>query len=149
VKIICVEPADSPILTGGDPGRHKIRGIGANFVPEVLDRGIYDEIIDVEFDDAITVARALATSEGILGGISAGAAVWAALELAKHPENAAGSSSRSSLTSVNGISQPRFSNTSGIERAMVAHPMCPASWASLSDPRRRESNPRKHESCRG
>ena len=88
VKIIGVEPADSPILTGGDPGPHKIQGIGANFIPEVLDRGIYDEIIDVKFDDAITVARALATSEGILGGISAGAAVWAALELAKRPDNA-------------------------------------------------------------
>ena len=88
VKIIGVEPADSPILTGGDPGPHKIQGIGANFIPEVLDREIYDEIIDVKFDDAITVARALATSEGILGGISAGAAVWAALELAKRPDNA-------------------------------------------------------------
>jgi cysteine synthase len=88
VQIVGVEPADSPILTGGDPGPHKIQGIGANFVPEVLDRGIYDEIIDVGFDDAITVARALGTDEGILGGISAGANVWAALELAKRAENA-------------------------------------------------------------
>jgi cysteine synthase A len=88
VQIVGVEPADSPILTGGDPGPHKIQGIGANFIPEVLDRGIYDEIIDVGFDDAIAVARALGTDEGILGGISAGANVWAALELAKRPENA-------------------------------------------------------------
>ncbi|RVW01760.1 cysteine synthase A [Rhodococcus spongiicola] len=88
VTIVGVEPADSPILTGGEPGPHKIQGIGANFVPEVLDREIYDEIIDVEFDDAVRVARSLGTDEGILGGISAGANVWAALELAKRPENA-------------------------------------------------------------
>ncbi|RVW09383.1 cysteine synthase A [Prescottella agglutinans] len=88
VTIVGVEPADSPILNGGQPGPHKIQGIGANFVPEVLDREIYDEIIDVEFDDAIRVARSLGTDEGILGGISAGANVWAALELAKRPENA-------------------------------------------------------------
>ncbi|MGF7120290.1 cysteine synthase A [Rhodococcus sp. TAF43] len=88
VQIVGVEPADSPILNGGQPGPHKIQGIGANFVPEVLDREIYDEIIDVEFDDAIRVARSLGTDEGILGGISAGANVWAALELAKRPENA-------------------------------------------------------------
>jgi cysteine synthase A len=88
VKIVGVEPVDSPILTGGDPGPHKIQGLGANFIPEILDRTIYDEIIDVGFDDAITVARALGTDEGILGGISAGANVWAALELAKRPENA-------------------------------------------------------------
>ncbi|QNG20311.1 cysteine synthase A [Rhodococcus triatomae] len=88
VTIVGVEPADSPILTGGEPGPHKIQGIGANFVPDVLDREIYDEIIDVEFDDAVRVARALGTDEGILGGISAGANVWGALELAKRPENA-------------------------------------------------------------
>lgn len=88
VTIVGVEPADSPILNGGQPGPHKIQGIGANFVPEVLDREIYDEIIDVEFEDAIRVARSLGTDEGILGGISAGANVWAALELAKRPENA-------------------------------------------------------------
>lgn len=88
VTIVGVEPADSPILNGGQPGPHKIQGIGANFVPEVLDREIYDEIIDVEFDDAIRVARSLGTDEGILGGISAGANVWGALELAKRPENA-------------------------------------------------------------
>ncbi|QCQ92609.1 cysteine synthase A [Rhodococcus sp. SGAir0479] len=88
VKIVGVEPADSPILNGGEPGPHKIQGIGANFVPDVLDREIYDEIVDVEFDDAIRVARDLGTQEGILGGISSGAIVWAALELAKRPENA-------------------------------------------------------------
>ena len=88
VQIVGVEPKDSPILNGGDPGPHKIQGLGPNFIPEVLDRGVYDEIVDVEFDDAIRVARALGTEEGILGGISAGANVWAALELAKRPENA-------------------------------------------------------------
>lgn len=88
VKIVGVEPIDSPILTGGQAGPHKIQGLGANFVPEVLDRGVYDEIIDVAFPDAIEVARALGTDEGILGGISAGANVWAALQLAKRPENA-------------------------------------------------------------
>ncbi|MHA7662929.1 cysteine synthase A [Mycolicibacterium sp. HS_4_1] len=88
VQIVGVEPVDSPILTGGQAGPHKIQGLGANFVPEVLDRSVYDEIIDVAFPDAIEVARALGTEEGILGGISAGANVWAALELAKRPENA-------------------------------------------------------------
>ena len=88
VKIVGVEPIDSPILNGGPPGPHKIQGIGANFVPDVLDREIYDEIIDVSFPDSIEVARALGTKEGILGGISSGAIVWAALELAKRPENA-------------------------------------------------------------
>ncbi|MGL6234202.1 MAG: cysteine synthase A [Segniliparus sp.] len=88
VRIVGVEPKDSPILNGGEAGPHKIQGIGANFVPEVLDRGVYDEIVDVGFDDAIRVARALGTEEGILGGISAGANVWAALELAKREENA-------------------------------------------------------------
>ncbi|CAM5712628.1 cysteine synthase A [Mycolicibacterium aubagnense] len=88
VKVVGVEPVDSPILTGGQAGPHKIQGLGANFVPEVLDRSVYDEIIDVAFPDAIEVARALGTEEGILGGISAGANVWAALELAKRPENA-------------------------------------------------------------
>ncbi|MFL0291927.1 cysteine synthase A [Mycobacterium sp. SMC-18] len=87
VKIVGVEPIDSPILTGGQAGPHKIQGLGANFVPEVLDRSVYDEIIDVAFPDAIEVARALGTDEGILGGISAGANVWAALQLAKRPEN--------------------------------------------------------------
>lgn len=88
VKIVGVEPIDSPILTGGQPGPHKIQGIGANFVPDVLDRAVYDEIVDVSFDDAVRVGRDLGTQEGILGGISSGAIVWAALELAKRPENA-------------------------------------------------------------
>lgn len=88
VKVVAVEPLDSPILTGGAPGPHKIAGIGANFVPDVLDREIYDEVIDVSTPDAIATARRLATEEGILAGISSGATAWAALELAKRPENA-------------------------------------------------------------
>jgi len=88
VQIVGVEPKDSPLLTEGQAGPHKIQGIGANFVPEVLDRQAYDEIIDVELDDAVRVARDLATEEGILSGISTGAIIWAALELAKRPENA-------------------------------------------------------------
>ena len=88
VQIVGVEPVDSPLLTEGKAGPHKIQGIGANFVPEVLDREIYDEIIDVSLDDSIRVARDLGTREGVLGGISSGAIVWAALELAKRPENA-------------------------------------------------------------
>jgi len=88
VTIVGVEPKDSPLLTEGTAGPHKIQGIGANFIPEVLDREIYDEIIDVTLDDSIKVARDLGTEEGILGGISSGAIVWAALELAKRPENA-------------------------------------------------------------
>ncbi|WP_313674920.1 cysteine synthase A [Mycolicibacterium sp.] len=88
VQIVGVEPKDSPLLTEGKAGPHKIQGIGANFVPEVLDRNSYDEIIDVELDDALRVARDLGTAEGILSGMSTGAIVWAALELAKRPENA-------------------------------------------------------------
>ena len=88
VQIVGVEPKDSPLLTEGKAGPHKIQGIGANFVPEVLDRDSYDEIIDVGLDDAVRVARDLGTQEGILGGISSGAIIWAALELAKRPENA-------------------------------------------------------------
>jgi cysteine synthase A len=88
VQIVGVEPKDSPLLTEGQAGPHKIQGIGANFVPEVLDRQAYDEIIDVELDDAVRVARDLGTEEGILGGISSGAIIWAALELARRPENA-------------------------------------------------------------
>lgn len=87
VQVIAVEPADSPILTQGTPGPHKIQGLGANFVPDILDREVYDEVIDVATSDAIATARALATDEAILGGISSGAAVWAALEIAKRPEN--------------------------------------------------------------
>ncbi|WP_308799735.1 cysteine synthase A [Agromyces silvae] len=88
VKIVGVEPAESPILNGGAPGPHKIQGIGANFVPAILDRDVYDEIIDVNIDQAVATARRLGQDEGILGGISSGATVFAALELAKRPENA-------------------------------------------------------------
>lgn len=88
VRIVGVEPAESPILTGGQPGPHKIQGIGANFVPSILDRDVYDEIIDVNIDQALAMARRLGVEEGILGGISSGATVHAAVELAKRPENA-------------------------------------------------------------
>lgn len=88
IKVIAVEPADSPILSGGQPGPHKIQGLGANFVPEVLDRDVYDEVITVALPDAIEKARALGTDEGILAGISGGAAVWAAAQVAERPENA-------------------------------------------------------------
>jgi cysteine synthase A len=88
VQIVAVEPADSPILNGGAPGPHKIQGLGANFIPENLDRDAYDEVLDATVEDSVRVARALGTQEGILGGISSGAIVWAALELAKRPENA-------------------------------------------------------------
>jgi len=88
VKVVAVEPIDSPILNGGKPGPHKIQGIGANFVPEILDTTVYDEVVDVTFDDSIAVAKRLAAEEGILAGISSGAIVWAAIEQAKRPENA-------------------------------------------------------------
>ncbi|WP_114907694.1 cysteine synthase A [Ornithinimicrobium murale] len=88
VRIVAVEPVDSPILNGGQPGPHKIQGLGANFVPEILDTELYDEVIDASLDDSVRVSRELATQEGILAGISAGAAVWAALELAQRAENA-------------------------------------------------------------
>jgi cysteine synthase A len=88
VKIVAVEPKESPILNGGAPGPHKIQGIGANFVPEVLDTEVYDEVIDVSADEAVATARQLAVDEGILGGISSGAAVNAAIQLAKREENA-------------------------------------------------------------
>ncbi|WP_106769523.1 cysteine synthase A [Paenibacillus faecalis] len=83
IKIYAVEPAASPILAGGKPGPHKIQGIGANFVPEILNQEIYDEIIHIENDDAFETARRVAKEEGILGGISSGAAVHAALKVAK------------------------------------------------------------------
>ena len=86
VKVVAVEPADSPILTKGHPGPHKIQGIGPNFVPAILDRSIIDEVIDVEFDDAIRLARETAAKDGILVGMSSGAAIWAALEIARRPE---------------------------------------------------------------
>jgi cysteine synthase A len=88
VQIVGVEPAESPILNGGQPGPHKIQGIGANFVPEILDTEVYDEIIDVDADTAVAVARRAAKEEGLLVGISSGAALHAAIELGKRPENA-------------------------------------------------------------
>jgi cysteine synthase len=88
-KAIAVEPADSPVLSGGQPGPHKIQGIGAGFVPAVLNTGVIDEIVRVSNDDAITTARQVGRDEGILVGISSGAAVWAALHVARRPENAA------------------------------------------------------------
>lgn len=88
VQIVAVEPKDSPLLTEGKAGPHKFQGIGANFVPEVLDQSVIDEVFDVELDDALRVARALATQEGILSGISSGAIIHAALEIAARPENA-------------------------------------------------------------
>jgi len=88
VQIIAVEPRDSAILNGGPAGPHKIQGLGANFVPETLDTTIYDEVFDATLEDSVRVARELGVKEGILGGISSGAIVWAALELAKRPENA-------------------------------------------------------------
>ncbi len=88
LTVIGVEPAESPILNGGAPGPHKIQGIGANFVPDVLDRDVYDEIIDVNIAQSVAMARRLAVEEGILAGISSGATVQAALEVAARPENA-------------------------------------------------------------
>lgn len=87
IKVVAVEPKDSPLLSEGRVGPHKIQGLGANFVPETLDRGIYDSVTAVSGDDAMRTSRQLATQEGILGGISSGAAVWAALEEAKKSEN--------------------------------------------------------------
>ena len=87
VKVVAVEPAGSPVLTKGTPGPHKIQGIGAGFVPETLDTKIYDEVIDVENEDAFETGRYLARHEGVLVGISSGAAVYAASVLAKRPEN--------------------------------------------------------------
>ncbi|MBR6420163.1 MAG: cysteine synthase A [Oscillospiraceae bacterium] len=87
VKVVAVEPKGSPVLSEGVAGPHKIQGIGAGFVPETLNTEIYDEIIAVENEDAFTTGRAIARSEGVLVGISSGAAVWAAIQLAKRPEN--------------------------------------------------------------
>ncbi len=88
VKIIAVEPTDSPVLSGGKAGPHPLQGIGAGFVPEILDTGIYDEIIPVTGPDAYAMGRLLGRREGVLAGISAGAALWAAVEVAKRPEAA-------------------------------------------------------------
>ncbi len=87
VRIVAVEPASSPVLSGGAAGAHKIQGIGAGFVPEVLDTAVYDEIIPVANEDAFAAGRRVGRAEGVLVGISSGAAVWAAIELAKRPEN--------------------------------------------------------------
>ena len=87
IKIVAVEPADSPVLSQGKSGPHKIQGIGAGFIPSVLNTDIYDEIIPVESDDAFATGKLLAKKEGILVGISSGAALWAAIQLAKQPEN--------------------------------------------------------------
>jgi cysteine synthase A len=88
IQIIAVEPAGSPVLTGGQPGNHEIQGIGAGFIPEVLDTGVYDEVIDVENEDAFLESKNFAKSEGILVGISSGAALAATAVVAARPENA-------------------------------------------------------------
>jgi cysteine synthase len=87
IKVVAVEPSDSPVLSGGNPGPHKIQGIGAGFIPDVLNTSIYDEVIKVENSQAIDTSRQLSRSEGLLVGISSGAAAFAALTLAKRPEN--------------------------------------------------------------
>lgn len=88
IRIVAVEPKDSPVLSEGKAGAHKIQGIGAGFIPETLDTEIYDEIITVSHDDAFALGKAAARTEGVLVGISSGAALWAAVQLAKRPENA-------------------------------------------------------------
>ncbi len=87
VKVVAVEPASSPVLSKGTAGSHKIQGIGAGFIPDVLDTKVYDEVIAVENEDAFTTGRLIGRKEGVLVGISSGAAVWAAVQLAKRPEN--------------------------------------------------------------
>ena len=86
IKIFGVEPASNALLNGGEPGSHAIQGIGPNFIPSVLDQTVYDEVIDVASQDAVRTARRLATEDGILGGISSGAAAWSAIQVAKRPE---------------------------------------------------------------
>jgi len=88
IRVVAVEPAGSPVLSGGQPGPHRIQGIGAGFVPAILNRDVIDEVITVADEDAIETARTLASVEGVLAGISGGAAVWAALDIARRPESA-------------------------------------------------------------
>ena len=87
IQVVAVEPSGSPVLSGEKPGPHKIQGIGAGFVPETLNADVYDEVIKVTNEDAFTTGKELAKHEGLLVGISSGAAVWAAAQLAKRPEN--------------------------------------------------------------
>ena len=87
IRIVAVEPKDSPVLSGGKAGPHKIQGIGAGFVPDVLNRSVIDEIIQVSNQDAMETARQMAAKEGIMAGISSGAAMWAAIQLSLRPEN--------------------------------------------------------------
>jgi cysteine synthase A len=86
LRVVAVEPKTSPVLSGGQPGPHKIQGIGAGFVPEVLNLGVVDEIVPVDDEDALDTARAVSRREGILAGISGGAALWAAVEIGSRPE---------------------------------------------------------------
>ena len=88
MQVVAVEPDASPVLSGGQKGPHPIQGIGAGFVPGVLNTGVYDEVVRVKNDDAFVTARRMAAEEGLLVGISSGAATWAALQLAQRPENA-------------------------------------------------------------
>jgi cysteine synthase A len=88
IKVVAVEPAESPLLSGGNPGPHKIQGMGANFIPSILDRTVYDEVITVNAEESVAMARDMATKEGIMAGISSGAILKAALDLAARPENA-------------------------------------------------------------
>ena len=87
VKVVAVEPASSPVLSGGAAGAHQIQGIGAGFIPDALDTGVYDEVIPVEDADAYAAGRLVGRAEGVLVGISSGAAVWAAIQVSKRPEN--------------------------------------------------------------
>jgi cysteine synthase A len=87
IRIVCVEPAESPVISGGSPSPHKQQGIGAGFIPENLDRKIYDEVVTVRTEDAIETTRRLAREEAIFAGISSGSITWVALQVAKRPEN--------------------------------------------------------------